>query len=260
MPVTCSSVNLIGTTVLLEACRRHGVPYLLDTYHQLNAVPFSLVEAADPKGWVLRPVYRLYLDRVLPLMAEGLILPYLDMPLQHGSEKILRAMKRPAATEKVLDRIRRWREICPELVLRSTFIVGFPGETEADFDQLLEFIQAAQLDRVGCFAYSPVDGAAANALPDAVPDDVKQDRLQRFMEVQAEISRNKLALQVGRQMPVLIDQVEEDRIIARGPGDAPEVDGLVIIDGAWEAVAPGDFIEVQVTGYDDHDLFAEPVE
>ena len=200
-----------------------------------------------------------HVDELLPLMAEGLILPYLDMPLQHGSERILRAMKRPAATEKVLSRIARWRENCPDLVLRSTFIVGFPGETEQDFDQLLEFIQEAQLDRVGCFAYSPVEGAAANALPDPVPEEVKQDRLQRFMEIQAEISRDKLALQVGRAMTVLIDEVQEGRIVARGPGDAPEVDGLVIIDGDWEDVGAGDFIEVQVTGYDEHDLFAEPV-
>ena len=200
-----------------------------------------------------------HVDELLPLMAEGLILPYLDMPLQHGSERILRAMKRPAATEKVLSRIARWREDCPDLVLRSTFIVGFPGETEQDFDQLLEFIQEAQLDRVGCFAYSPVEGAAANALPDPVPEEVKQDRLQRFMEIQAEISRDKLAMQVGRAMTVLIDEVQEGRIIARGPGDAPEVDGLVIIDGDWEDVDAGDFIEVQVTGYDEHYLFAEPV-
>jgi len=198
-------------------------------------------------------------DDLLPLMAEGLILPYLDMPLQHGSERILRAMKRPAATEKVLSRISRWRETCPDLVLRSTFIVGFPGETEEDFDQLLEFIQQAQLDRVGCFAYSPVEGAAANALPGRVPEEVKQDRLQRFMEIQADISRDKLALQVGREMVVLIDEVQEGRIIARGPGDAPEVDGQVLIDGDWEDVGPGDFIEVRVTGYDQHDLFAEPL-
>ena len=200
-----------------------------------------------------------HVDDLLPLMADGLILPYLDMPLQHGSQPILKAMRRPAATEKVLSRIARWREVCPELVLRSTFIVGFPGETEQDFDRLLEFIQAAQLDRVGCFAYSPVAGAAANALPDPVPEAVKQDRLQRFMEIQAEISRDKLAVQVGREMVVLIDAVDEGRIVARGPGDAPEVDGLVIIDGDWEDVGPGDFIEVRVTGYDDHDLFAEPV-
>jgi ribosomal protein S12 methylthiotransferase len=168
-------------------------------------------------------------------------------------------MKRPAATEKVLSRIARWREICPDLVLRSTFIVGFPGETEEDFDQLLEFIQQAQLDRVGCFAYSPVEGAAANALPDPVPEEVKQDRLQRFMEIQADISRDKLAVQVGREMVVLIDEVRDGRIVARGPGDAPEVDGQVIIDGDWEDVGPGDFIEVRVTGYDQHDLFAEPL-
>jgi len=172
---------------------------------------------------------------------------------------VLRAMKRPAATEKVLARLARWRETCPELVLRSTFIVGFPGETEADFDRLLDFIQEAELDRVGCFAYSPVEGATANALPDPVPEAVKQDRLQRFMEIQADISRDKLALQVGREMTVLIDQVDADRIIARGPGDAPEVDGQVIIDGAWEDIGPGDFINVQVTGYDAHDLFAEPL-
>ena len=200
-----------------------------------------------------------HVDDLLPLMADGLILPYLDIPLQHGSERILRAMKRPAATEKVLSRIARWREICPELVLRSTFIVGFPGETEQDFDQLLEFIQQAQLDRVGCFAYSPVAGAAANAFADPVPEEVKQDRLQRFMEIQADISRDKLAMQVGREMLVLIDEVQDGRMIARGPGDAPEVDGLVIIDGDWEDVGPGDFIEVLVTGYDEHDLVAEPV-
>ncbi len=199
-----------------------------------------------------------HVDDLLPLMAEGLILPYLDMPLQHGSERILRAMKRPAATERVLSRIERWREICPDLVLRSTFIVGFPGETEHDFDRLLEFIQEAQLDRVGCFAYSAVEGAAANALPEQVPEEVKQDRLQRFMEIQADISRDKLAMQVGREMLVLIDEVLEGRMVARGPGDAPEVDGQVIIDGDWEGVGPGDFIEVRVTGYDEHDLFAEP--
>lgn len=200
-----------------------------------------------------------HVDDLIPLMADGLILPYLDMPLQHGSETVLKAMKRPAATEKVLSRIARWREMCPDLVLRSTFIVGFPGETEQDFDQLLAFIQQAQLDRVGCFAYSPVQGAAANALPDPVPEAVKQDRLERFMEIQAEISRNKLATQVGREMVVLIDEVEPGRIVARGPGDAPEIDGVVIIDGEWDDVGPGDFIEVQVTGYDDHDLFAEPL-
>jgi ribosomal protein S12 methylthiotransferase len=201
-----------------------------------------------------------HVDDLVPLMAEGLLLPYLDMPLQHGSERILRAMRRPAATEKVLERIQRWRGICPEIVLRSTFIVGFPGETEQDFDQLLAFIQEAQLDRVGCFAYSPVEGAAANALADPVPDPVKQDRVERFMEIQAEISRNKLAMQVGREMTVLIDEADDAGLIARGPGDAPEIDGRVLIDGAWDGVGPGDFIVARVTGYDQHDLFAEPVE
>jgi ribosomal protein S12 methylthiotransferase len=201
-----------------------------------------------------------HVDDLVPMMAEGLILPYLDMPLQHGSERVLKAMRRPAATEKVLSRIARWRDTCPDLVLRSTFIVGFPGETEDDFDRLLDFIHEAQLDRVGCFAYSPVEGAAANDLPDPVPEEIKQDRLQRFMEVQAAISRDKLAVKVGSEMVVLIDAVEPGRIVARGPGDAPEVDGNVIIDGEWDDVAAGDFIEVMVTGYDDHDLFAEPTE
>ena len=199
-----------------------------------------------------------HVDDLIPMMAEGLILPYLDMPLQHGSESVLRAMKRPAATEKVLDRIKRWREMCPDLTLRSTFIVGFPGETEDDFDQLLEFIQEANLDRVGAFAYSPVEGATANELPNQIPEEIKQDRLQRFMEIQAEISRNKLAGQVGREMIVLVDEVHDDHMIARGPGDAPEVDGQVIIHGGWDDVVAGDFIEVQVSGYDEHDLFAEP--
>lgn len=199
-----------------------------------------------------------HVDDLIPMMAEGLILPYLDMPLQHGSESVLRAMKRPAATEKVLDRIKRWREMCPDLTLRSTFIVGFPGETEDDFDQLLEFVQEANLDRVGAFAYSPVEGATANDLPNQIPEEIKQDRLQRFMEIQAEISRNKLAGQVGREMIVLVDEVHDDHMVARGPGDAPEVDGQVIIHGGWDDVVPGDFIEVQVSGYDEHDLFAEP--
>ncbi len=200
-----------------------------------------------------------HVDELIPLMAEGAILPYLDIPLQHASESVLRAMKRPAASEKVLARIRRWREQCPELTLRSTFIVGFPGETEDDFDRLLDFLQEAQLDRVGAFAYSPVEGAAANALPDPVPEPVRQERLARLMEVQSQISRDRLATQVGRRMPVLIDEVQPDRLLARGPGDAPEVDGLVIVEGAWEGVEAGDFIEVEVTGYDDHDLYAEPL-
>ncbi len=197
-------------------------------------------------------------DQLIPLMAEGKILPYLDMPLQHGSERILKAMRRPAATEKVLERLSGWRAECPELVLRSTFIAGFPGETEADFEQLLDFIQEAKLDRVGCFAYSPVEGAAANELPEQVPEELKQERLARFMELQAQISRQKLADKVGQQMIVLVDEVTDDQVFARGPGDAPEIDGQVIIDGAWE-LSPGDFIEVEITASDEHDLFAQPV-
>ncbi|RMG35280.1 MAG: 30S ribosomal protein S12 methylthiotransferase RimO [Gammaproteobacteria bacterium] len=200
-----------------------------------------------------------HVDELIPLMAEGLILPYLDIPLQHASERVLRAMRRPAASERMLSRIRQWREISPDITLRSTFIVGFPGETEEDFDRLLDFIQEARLDRVGAFAYSPVKGAAANELPGAVPEPVKQDRLARFMEIQAQISRDKLAAQVGRRLTMLIDEVQEERLVGRGPGDAPEVDGQVIVEGAWEGISPGDFIEVEVTGYDDHDLFAEPV-
>ncbi len=200
-----------------------------------------------------------HVDELIPLMAEGMILPYLDVPLQHGAERILALMKRPAATEKVLDRIARWRADCPELVLRSTFIVGFPGETEDEFARLLEFVEAAQLDRVGCFAYSPVAGAPANELPDPVPEEVKEERRARFMALQASISAARLASRVGTTMTVLVDEVGDDAVIARGPGDAPEIDGVVLVPGAWE-LAPGDFIEVRITGSDEHDLVAEPVE
>jgi ribosomal protein S12 methylthiotransferase len=200
-----------------------------------------------------------HVDELIPLMAEGLILPYLDMPLQHGSERVLRAMRRPAAAEKVLERLARWRAECPELVLRSTFIVGFPGETDADFELLLDFIRAARLDRVGCFAYSPVAGAAANALPDPVPEPVKQERLERFMMAQAQVSREKLAARVGQRLTVLVDHVEDERVVARSYADAPEIDGLVLVPGGWD-LEPGDFIEVEVTGCSDHDLEARPVE
>jgi ribosomal protein S12 methylthiotransferase len=197
-------------------------------------------------------------DELIPLMAEGKVLPYLDVPLQHGSERILGLMKRPAATERVLERIARWREICPDLVIRSTFIVGFPGETEDDVERLLEFIEAAQLDRVGCFAYSAVKGAVANALPDPVPEEVKEERRERFMAVQARVSADRLARRVGTEMTVLVDEVGDDAAIARGPGDAPEIDGVVVIEGRWD-LAPGDFVQVRVTGSDEHDLYAEPV-
>ncbi len=200
-----------------------------------------------------------HVDELLPLMADGLILPYLDMPLQHASEPILRAMRRPASAERVLERLARWREQCPELVLRSTFIVGFPGESEADFESLLEFIRVARLDRVGCFTYSPVAGAAANALADPVREPVKQERLARFMEAQAEVSREKLAERVGQRLTVLVDEVDDERVVARSYADAPEIDGVVVVPGAWE-LEPGDFIEVEVTGHSEHDLQARPVE
>ena len=200
-----------------------------------------------------------HVDELIPLMAEGGLLPYLDIPLQHGNERVLRAMRRPAATAKVLARIARWRELCPELTLRSTFIVGFPGETEGEFEELLDFIREARLDRVGCFAYSPVQGAAANELPDPVPDEVKEHRRARFMEVQSGISREKLASRVGSELTVLVDEVHDEAVIARGPADAPEIDGTVILEGAWD-LRPGDFVNVRVVASGDHDLWAEPVE
>lgn len=198
-------------------------------------------------------------DEMIPLMADGVILPYLDMPLQHGSPDILKAMRRPAATEKVLERLQKWRQQCPDLTLRSTFIVGFPGETDADFEQLLEFVKEAQMDRVGCFEYSPVEGAAANALPDPVPDALKRERNAAFMALQAEISAQKLQQKIGTEMTVLVDEVESSCVIARGPGDAPEIDGNVIVEGEWD-LQPGDFINVAITAADEHDLFAEPSE
>ncbi len=197
-------------------------------------------------------------DEVIPLMAEGKVLPYLDVPFQHASPRILKAMRRPAAAEDTLRRIEQWRAICPELVIRSTFIVGFPGESEADFDLLLDFLRAARLDRVGCFAYSPVDGAAANALPDAVDETVKQDRLARFMEVQAAISAEKLKCRRGTEMSVLIDAADGRRAVGRTYADAPEIDGVVhIAQGA--GLKPGDFVQVRVTRSDAHDLWGKPV-
>ena len=170
-----------------------------------------------------------HVDEVIPLMAEGRILPYLDVPFQHASPRILKLMKRPASTEKNLERIRAWREACPDITIRSTFIAGFPGETEAEFEELLAFLAEAELDRVGCFAYSPVDGAKANELPDPVPDEVREERRARFMQVQEAISREKLKRKVGRTLEVLVDEVEGTTAIARSPADAPEIDGIVTV-------------------------------
>ena len=199
-----------------------------------------------------------HVDRVVPLMAEGRILPYLDIPFQHATPRILKLMRRPAHAENTLERIRRWREICPDLTIRSTFIVGFPGETEDDFQRLLDWLEEAQLDRVGCFEYSPVEGAAANALPDPVPADISRERHDRFMAVASRVSAERLARHVGTRMQVLVDTVEGEAAIARGPGDAPEIDGQVIVTGAPDA-APGDLLDVEVTRADTYDLHGHRV-
>ncbi|MET0051257.1 MAG: 30S ribosomal protein S12 methylthiotransferase RimO [Candidatus Thiodiazotropha sp.] len=213
------------------------------------------------QAWVrLHYVYPYpHVDDLIPLMAEGHILPYLDMPLQHANLRVLKAMRRPAASEQVLKRIARWRAECPELTLRSTFIVGFPGETESEFEELLDFLREARLDRVGCFSYSPVEGAAANALLDAVPEAVKEERRARFMQVQAEISRERLGSRVGTEQVVLVDEVRDKQVVARSSADAPEIDGQVFIPGSWD-LDPGDFIRVRITGATAHDLQGVPVE
>jgi ribosomal protein S12 methylthiotransferase len=225
----------------------------------------ELCEALGELGvWVrLHYVYPYpHVDNVIPLMAEGKILPYLDIPFQHASPRILQLMKRPAHQEKTLERIKRWREICPELTIRSTFIVGFPGETEEDFQMLLDWLQEAQLDRVGCFEYSPVENAAANELPDHVPDDIKKDRYERFMAVQQEISAARLQRKIGTQIEVLIDEVVEEGAVARSWADAPEIDGRVFIDAEYldgfEGLQPGDSLLVEVIDADEYDLWAVP--
>jgi ribosomal protein S12 methylthiotransferase len=196
-----------------------------------------------------------HVDEVIPLMAEGRILPYLDIPFQHASQRILKLMKRPAHAERTLDRIRAWRKVCPDLTIRSTFIVGFPGETDDEFEELLDFLREAQLDRVGAFAYSPVGGAKANELPDPVPEELKEDRLERFMEVQAEISAAKLRGKIGRTLTVLVDEVDADSAVARSMADAPEIDGIVRVAGG-ASLKPGQFVDVRVTSTDAHDLEA----
>ena len=198
------------------------------------------------------------IDDLLPLMAEGKILPYLDVPFQHASPRILKAMKRPASAENNLERIRAWRAICPDITIRSTFITGFPGETEAEFEELLNFIKEARLDRVGCFAYSPVDGAPANALPGAVPDEVREDRRRRLMEAQEDISAELLAAKIGREIDVLVDAVDDEGTIARSSADAPEIDGLVFINNYFDC-EPGDFLRVRIVDADEHDLYADVV-
>ncbi|WP_269496567.1 30S ribosomal protein S12 methylthiotransferase RimO [Castellaniella sp. S9] len=199
-----------------------------------------------------------HVDELIPLMAEGRILPYLDIPFQHASPRILRAMKRPAFEDRTLARIRQWRESCPDLTLRSTFIVGFPGETEEDFQYLLDWMDEAQLDRVGCFQYSPVEGARANDLPDAVPDEVKAERWERFMAHQQSISTRRLAAKVGRTLTVLVDEVDgEGGATARSMADAPEIDGTVLLRDA-AGRAPGDLVQVRIEDADEYDLYGVP--
>jgi ribosomal protein S12 methylthiotransferase len=203
-----------------------------------------------------------HVDEVIPLMAEGKLLPYLDVPFQHASRRILKLMKRPASAENNLERIRAWREVCPDITIRSTFIAGFPGETEAEFEELLEFLEAAQLDRVGCFAYSPVAGASANALPDPVPDEVREDRRARLMAVQEKISTARLKRKVGETMKVLVDAVADGAAVARSSADAPEIDGVVhikLVARSKVKPAAGEFVSVKITGSDAHDLHAVPV-
>ena len=201
-----------------------------------------------------------HVDDVVPLMAEGKVLPYLDVPFQHASPRILKLMKRPGAVDKTLERVKRWRSICPDITLRSTFIVGFPGETDQEFEELLQFLDEAQLDRVGAFAYSPVEGAAANLLPDPVPEEVKQERLARFMERQAEISAARLEAKIGTVQQCLVDLIEDDIAVARSKADAPEIDGLVHIQNGGEAgLRVGQFVDVEITESDEHDLFGDAI-
>lgn len=219
----------------------------------------ELCEALASFGvWVrLHYVYPYpHVDEIIPMMADGKILPYLDIPFQHGSPKVLKAMKRPAHAENTLERIQKWRSICPDITLRSTFIVGFPGETDQDFDTLLDFMKEAQLDRVGCFTYSAVDGATANELEGAVPEEVKKERQERFMALQAEISAAKLKAKIGQTHQVIIDEVDEEGAIGRTQADAPEIDGLVFLNGETELM-PGDMVTAKIFQADEHDLWAE---
>jgi ribosomal protein S12 methylthiotransferase len=220
----------------------------------------ELGKPGEGGAWVrLHYVYPYpHVDEVIPLMAEGRILPYLDIPFQHASARILDLMKRPASSEDMLARIGQWRRICPDITLRSTFIVGFPGETEEEFEELLDFLETAQLDRVGAFMYSPVEGAAANKLPNHIPSEVQQERLGRLMQLQEEISAGLLARKVGKTMRVLVDEVDGEGAIARSSADAPEIDGLVYVNGG-QLLQVGDFADVRIVDSDTHDLWAELV-
>lgn len=232
-------------------------------FHNGRPVKTRMTELCEELGrhgiWVrLHYVYPYpHVDEVIPLMRDGKILPYLDIPFQHASQKVLKLMKRPANSDNVLARIKKWREICPELVIRSTFIVGFPGETEEDFEELLAFIREAELDRVGCFTYSPVEGATANDLPNPVPEEVKEARKERFMAVQEEISARRLERRVGQTMQVLVDEIDDEgTAICRSYADAPEIDGLVFVEDAADMRA-GEFYSVKIVDCSEHDLWGE---
>lgn len=236
--------------------------YALD-FWQGQPVKTRMKEMCEALGqlqdvWVrLHYVYPYpHVDDIIPLMAEGKILPYLDIPFQHASPRILKLMKRPGDINNVLERIQKWRDICPDITIRSTFIVGFPGETEEEFQELLDFLEIAQLDRVGCFKYSPVEGATANELPDPIPEEVKEERLARFMAVQEAISAKKLQQKIGKVMTVIVDELYEDCALARSSADAPEIDGKVIIDEGFENLKEGEFVKVTIEAADQHDLFA----
>ncbi|RXZ44177.1 30S ribosomal protein S12 methylthiotransferase RimO [Crenobacter cavernae] len=251
--------------VISQDTSAYGVDVKYKTgFHNGRPVKTRMTELCEELGklgiWVrLHYVYPYpHVDEVIPLMAEGKILPYLDIPFQHASKKVLKAMKRPANADNVLERLKKWRAICPDLVIRSTFIVGFPGETEEDFQELLDFLKEAQLDRVGCFTYSPVEGATANDLPDPVPDAIKEERKARFMALQAEISAAKLAAKVGRTLTVLVDEIDDKGAVCRSYADAPEIDGLVYL-GDDEGLKVGDFVDVRITDSDEYDLWAERV-
>jgi ribosomal protein S12 methylthiotransferase len=253
--VISQDTSAYGVDVKYAAREWRGKPY--------QARMKALCEGLSELGlWTrLHYVYPYpHVDDIIPLMAEGKILPYLDIPFQHASPRILKLMKRPGAVDRTLERIARWRDTCPELTIRSTFIVGFPGETEAEFEELLDFLDTAQLDRVGAFAYSPVAGATANALPDPVPVGVKQERLARFMERQAGISTAKLEAKVGSVQRCLVDALDGELAIARSMSDAPEIDGVVQVqDGRDAGLQPGQFVDVEILGSDEHDLYGETI-
>ncbi|GAB3266754.1 ribosomal protein S12 methylthiotransferase [Chitinimonas naiadis] len=251
--------------VISQDTSAYGVDVKYKTgFHNGRPVKTRMTELVRELGdmgiWVrLHYVYPYpHVDEVIELMAAGKVLPYLDIPFQHASRNVLKAMKRPANAENVLKRLEAWRAICPDIAIRSTFITGFPGETEADFQELMDFIGEAQLDRVGCFTYSPVDGATANDLPNHVEPEVAEERKARFMEKQAAISAAKLQAKIGRKLTVLVDEIDEQGIVARSYADAPEIDGLVYVDHA-AGVKVGDFLNVEITDADEYDLWATRV-